>query len=84
MTEMIPRCMPAAITRKMHALAEQRCAYFAELQATGRWARYYSKDQFLARMAEAMALARMSLSMLHLAEQAAGLPAGNRSGQQAG
>jgi hypothetical protein len=66
----IPRCMPAAITRKLHALAEQRCAYLAELHASGRWTRYYGKEQFIACMAEALELVRVSQSMLRSAEHA--------------
>jgi hypothetical protein len=51
---------------------EQRCTYLAELQASGRWTRYYGKEQFLACMAEALELARVSQLMLRAAEQVPG------------
>jgi hypothetical protein len=62
--------MPTAMARRLHALAERRCAHFAELHASGRWALYYDYDEFLACMAEAQALASISQSMLHQAERA--------------
>ena len=75
MADIIPRSMPATLARRLHALAERRCAHFADLQASGRWAHYYaSQDQFLARMREVQALARVSQSMVHRAEQSAGQP----------
>jgi len=53
----IPRCMPAEITRKGRELAEKRRAHLVELYDTGRWKHYYTQDQFLARMREAISLA---------------------------
>jgi uncharacterized repeat protein (TIGR03809 family) len=41
-------------TRKWHALAERRRAYFVELYRSGRWRRYYAEDAFLAHMREVM------------------------------
>src|SRR5882724_496139 len=41
-------------TRKWHALAERRRAYFVELYRSGRWRRYYSEAAFLAHMREVM------------------------------
>ena len=52
----IPRCMPAEITRKGRELAERRRAHLVELYDTGRWKHYYTQDQFLARMREAIQL----------------------------
>jgi hypothetical protein len=76
MADIIPRSMPATLARRLHALAERRCAHFADMQATGRWAHYYaSQDQFMARMREVQALARISQSMVHHAEQNASPPA---------
>ena len=37
-------------------LAERRLAHFVELCETGRWKRYFSEEDFLRRMREAMAL----------------------------
>jgi uncharacterized repeat protein (TIGR03809 family) len=41
-------------TRKWHALAERRRAYFVELYRSGRWRRYYAEDAFLAHLREVM------------------------------
>ena len=54
MREHIPRCMPAEITRKGRELAEKRRAHFIELYETGRWKRYYTEEQLLVRMREAI------------------------------
>ena len=52
----IPRCMPAEITRKGRELAERRRAHLVELYDTGRWRRYYTREQLVVRMREAVAL----------------------------
>jgi hypothetical protein len=70
MADAIPRYMPAAVMRKLCALAERRCADLADLRVNGRWARYYSQEQFLAHVREARTLANISQSMLSAAEQA--------------
>jgi hypothetical protein len=49
-----PFRLSAETTRKWHALAERRRAYFIELYRSGRWRRYYSEDAFLAHMREVM------------------------------
>ena len=41
-------------TRKWHALAERRRAYFVELYASGRWRRYYTEEAFRAHLREVM------------------------------
>jgi uncharacterized repeat protein (TIGR03809 family) len=41
-------------TRKWHALAERRRAYFVELYRSGRWRRYYGEEAFLAHLREVM------------------------------
>jgi len=56
MPEQIPRCMPAEITRKGRELAERRRAYLIELYDTGRWKHYYTQEQLLVRMREAIRL----------------------------
>jgi uncharacterized repeat protein (TIGR03809 family) len=52
----IPRCMPAEITRKGRELAMRRRAHLVELYDTGRWRRYYTEEQLVARMRESIAL----------------------------
>ena len=42
------------VARKWRALAEQRRAHFVELYHSGRWKRYYSEEQFLTRLREAI------------------------------
>jgi uncharacterized repeat protein (TIGR03809 family) len=44
--------LPVETTRKWHALAERRRAYFVELYRSGRWRRYYTEDAFLAHLRE--------------------------------
>ena len=57
MSEQIPRSMPVALTRRWRELAEQRRAHFIELYDTGRWKHYYTEEQLLVRMREAIRLA---------------------------
>ena len=56
MSEQIPRCMSVEITRRWRDLAEKRRAHLVELYDTGRWKHYYSEEQLLARMREAIRL----------------------------
>ena len=42
------------VAQKWRALAEWRRAHFVELYHTGRWKRYYSEEQFLLKMREAI------------------------------
>jgi uncharacterized repeat protein (TIGR03809 family) len=54
--------MPAhaldAVAQKWRVLAERRRAHFFDLHASGRWKHYYSENQFLYRMREAIRLAQ--------------------------
>jgi uncharacterized repeat protein (TIGR03809 family) len=43
-----------AAARKWRALAERRRAHFVQLYHSGRWKRYYSEEQFLVRLREAI------------------------------
>jgi uncharacterized repeat protein (TIGR03809 family) len=43
--------------RKWRVLAERRQAHFMDLYKTGRWKHYYTDEQFVARMREAVAAA---------------------------
>jgi uncharacterized repeat protein (TIGR03809 family) len=56
MSEQIPRSMPVEFTRKGRELAERRRAHFIELYDTGRWKHYYTEEQLLVRMREAIRL----------------------------
>jgi uncharacterized repeat protein (TIGR03809 family) len=38
------------ISRKWLALAERRLAYYAELDRSGRWQRYYTRERFTVLM----------------------------------
>jgi uncharacterized repeat protein (TIGR03809 family) len=51
---MIPRAIPAATSRKGLMLAERRRAHLVELYKSGRWKRYFSEQEFLARMRDAV------------------------------
>jgi len=83
MTDAIPHCMSTIVMSKLHALAERRCADLADLRESGRWARYYSQEQFLLHVQEALALASIARSMLSASEPPsspqAALPIGDRS-----
>ncbi len=57
MSEQIPRCMSVEITRRWRDLADKRRAHFIELYDTGRWKHYYTEEQLVARMREAINLA---------------------------
>jgi uncharacterized repeat protein (TIGR03809 family) len=46
-----------AVAQKWRRLAEQRRAHFVELFHSGRWKRYYTEEQYLERMREAIRLA---------------------------
>jgi hypothetical protein len=75
MANAIPKSMPAAVMRKLNALAEQRCSHLANLHASGRWVRYYGKEQFAACMAQALEAARTSRTLLlQMSERAASAP----------
>jgi uncharacterized repeat protein (TIGR03809 family) len=50
--------MSPNLIRRLHALAEQRCAYYVELHESGRWRHYYSHDDLLAHMREVVKVAR--------------------------
>ena len=42
------------VSRRWRSLAERRRSYFVELYKSGRWKQYYSEDDFLTRMREAV------------------------------
>jgi uncharacterized repeat protein (TIGR03809 family) len=42
------------VAQKWRALAERRRADFVELYRSGRWKRYYTRDQFAVRLRDAM------------------------------
>jgi uncharacterized repeat protein (TIGR03809 family) len=45
------------LAQQWRELAERRRAHFVDLQQTGRWKRYYTEEQFLTEMREAVRLA---------------------------
>jgi len=47
-----------AAAKKWRALAYGRCAHLVELSRSGRWKHYYSEEQFLTRMVEALRAAQ--------------------------
>ena len=57
MSEQIPRCMSVEITRRWRDLAEKRRAHLVELYDTGRWKHYYTEEELVARMRDAIRLA---------------------------
>jgi hypothetical protein len=69
--------MSAAMLRKLHLLAEQRCAYFIELHQSGRWQHYYTAEQLAAQMREAAQIAARSQQMVDAAGAAAEVPQPN-------
>jgi len=50
----IPRCMPVELTRRWRDLAEKRRVHLVELYDSGRWKHYYTEDELLARMRDAI------------------------------
>ena len=64
MAPTIPCSMSQATLRKLHALAERRCAYFIELHQSGRWRHYYLPSQLAAQMREAVVVAERLQQML--------------------
>ena len=57
MSGQVPRCMSAEITRRWRDLAEKRRAHLIELYDSGRWKHYYTEEQLVVRMREAINLA---------------------------
>jgi uncharacterized repeat protein (TIGR03809 family) len=43
--------------RKWRDLAERRRSHFVELYKSGRWKRYYTEENFIARMRQAVVIA---------------------------
>ncbi len=56
MSERPPAHALEEVAQKWRDLAERRCAYFLELHRSGRWRHYYSEEQFLVRLREAIRL----------------------------
>jgi uncharacterized repeat protein (TIGR03809 family) len=57
MSERPPAHALDQVAQKWRDLAERRRAHFVELYHSGRWKHYYSEEQFLLRMREAIRLA---------------------------
>src|SRR3954466_15229736 len=56
MSERPPAHALEEVAQKWRDLAERRCGYFLELHRSGRWRHYYSEEQFLVRLREAIEL----------------------------
>jgi uncharacterized repeat protein (TIGR03809 family) len=56
------------VAQKWRALTERRRAHLVELYDSGRWKRYYSEEQFIYRMREAI---RLSERWVEIAPRAA-------------
>jgi uncharacterized repeat protein (TIGR03809 family) len=56
MSEQLPPHALEEVAQKWRALAERRCVYLLELHRSGRWRHYYSEEQFLVRLREAIRL----------------------------
>jgi uncharacterized repeat protein (TIGR03809 family) len=54
----------AQITQKWCDLVDRRCAHFIELHTSGRWKRYYTEQQFLLLMREAVRFAEIWAEMV--------------------
>ena len=54
----IPRCMSVELTRRWRDLAEKRRAHLIELYDSGRWKHYYTEEELVARMRDAINLAQ--------------------------
>lgn len=52
MTPTIPHSMSQLTLHKLHRLAEQRSAYFAELRDSGRWKHYFNEAEIEAKVKE--------------------------------
>jgi len=63
----IPPSMSAAMLRKLHALAEQRCQYFIELHESGRWRHYFTAEELAVQMRDAAQVAERLQQMLEKA-----------------
>lgn len=56
MSERQPAHALEEVAHKWRDLADRRRAHFLELHRSGRWRRYYSEEQFLVRLHEAIRL----------------------------
>lgn len=54
MAEGIPLAFPVDLTRKWRALAERRKAHLVDLYDSGRWRLYYSEQEYILRLREAI------------------------------
>lgn len=54
MAEGIPTVFAVDLTRKWRALAERRRAHLVDLYDSGRWRLYYSEQEFVLRLREAI------------------------------
>jgi uncharacterized repeat protein (TIGR03809 family) len=60
------------VAHRWRVLAERRCEHFLELDDSGRWRYYYSEQQFLDRLDEAIRLSERWAEIAPLATAEAG------------
>jgi uncharacterized repeat protein (TIGR03809 family) len=67
------------IAQRWRVLAEQRCAHFDDLYRSGRWKRYYTEQEFLAALRDAVMIAERWAKIAPLPEEceAADTPPGD-------
>jgi uncharacterized repeat protein (TIGR03809 family) len=71
------------VAQRWRVLAERRRADFVELYRSGRWKRYYTEEQFLRGMREAMRASERWAKIAPTLEQAASMPeAQSRAGSR--
>ena len=56
MSGQIPRCMSVELTQRWRDLAQKRRAHLIELYDSGRWKHYYTEEELVVRMREAINL----------------------------
>ncbi len=72
------------IALKWRALAEQRCVHLVDLYQSGRWKHYYTEEEFLAELRQAVAIAERWAKIAPLPEEreAAARPSERSSGRR--
>ncbi len=75
MAEGIPSAFAVDLTKKWRALAERRKAHLVDLYDSGRWRLYYSEQEFVLRLREAIRIVeKWSATERSAACEAAALP----------
>ena len=75
MSARLPLHALAEVAQKWRVLAECRCAHLLELHHSGRWKHYYTEEQFLDRLREALRLSERWAEIAPPADETAVAPA---------